>query len=484
MTDRIWVRQDAAFITENGALICLGVGRDPVRFDAESASFARAALGHLRSPQSLRSLRELLERDAGRAIDEAIVVSLGDVLTNAGIVGPAPAVALPSRRPLEGVKIVLGVTGAIASVDAPRTALALQANGATVRVVLTQAALRFVSRSALQAITHAPVPCRLWSSDPSAPVPHIELAQWADAVLVAPASATTLSRLASGDCSDVLSAVVIATRAPVLLAPSMNEQMWRAPATRRNLDVLASDGHAIVEPHVGLEVADEPSQRRARVGSALSPDGLVRALAGWLRSRRSELTDDAIDWDALYQQPEALSWQSSGLDDVVTTMLRAHAPPPARLLDLGCGLGSQAHAAAALGYNVVGIDGSDTALALANAGPDDGALFIKADLLDPGLRSTFDVLLDRGTLHTLRESEIARYAATITRLSHTGSLLVIVHDGPAASATARTLRRSPAELGELLRAFEIVESQPVTLRKGEDGAALCSLYRRRALVSG
>ncbi|MBL8742820.1 MAG: methyltransferase domain-containing protein, partial [Myxococcales bacterium] len=353
-------------------------------------------------------------------------------------------------------------------------------SGACVRVVMTRAARRFVSRGALEAITHAAVPTRLWSRDPNAPVPHIELGQWADTVMVAPASATTLSRVASGDCSDVLSALCIATRAPVLFVPSMNEQMWRAPSIERSVATLQQDGHAFVRPHYGVEVADKPGQRGTRLGGMLAAAPLVRALAVWLETRRPDLFRAPIDWDALYGGPEELPWLSAGLDEVTRGLLSRHAPPPGRLLDLGCGIGAQTHAAAALGYTAVGVDSSATALSRASAAGN-GPLFLKADVLDLGFETRFDVLLDRGTLHTLQRSELSRYAATLARVARDGAIFLVIHDGPGASAS--TLKLEPHELAERLPAFELVESHPMTLRNGEEGRASCTVFRRRALVS-
>jgi hypothetical protein len=91
--------------------------------------------------------------------------------------------------------------------------------------------------------------------------------------------------------------------------------------------------------------------------------------------------------------------------------------------------------------------------------------------------------LDRGTLHTFKSSQLGDYATTLARLSREGGLLIVVHDGPAASATAQTLRLGPRELADRLPAFELLESQATTLRKGEQGAATCTIFRRRGLVS-
>jgi SAM-dependent methyltransferase len=476
------VRTEVTFVRERGALLCVAPGSAPIRFDGDSAEFARAAVAHLAEAQSSSSLRARLEQAAGGAIDEALVTGLVSALHRAGVIAPPPQGPKPERPKLSGVNVVLGVTGAIAAIDAPRLALALLRAGASVRVATSRAAGRFVSRTALEAITHAPVASRLYSRDPAHPVPHIELAQWADVVVIAPATATTLGRVAAGDCSDVLSALCIATKAPLLFVPSMNEDMWSAPATERNVATLLDDGQAMVDPHYGVEVANKPKERRPRLGGMPSPESIVRTLIAWLMSRKPELLREAADWDALYRDPGALPWAREGLDEVVHAALKQHAPPPQRLLDLGCGLGAQARAASRLGYSVVGVDGSAAAVARA-AASGGGPVFLKGDLLQLDLHGEFDVLLDRGTLHTLRASQLDLYAATLTRLSREGALLIVVHDGPAASPSAQTLKLGPEELAARLPAFDRLESLPMTLREGEVDAALCTVFRRRVVGS-
>src|SRR5690606_15613764 len=111
-----------------------------------------------------------------------------------------------------GPRVVLGVTGAVAAMHTPALVQRLQARGFEVRVAATETALRFVRAEALEALTHRPVVHAIWPVDQVHVVPHIELAQWADAVVVCPASATTIARLATGDHSSVVAAIALATR--------------------------------------------------------------------------------------------------------------------------------------------------------------------------------------------------------------------------------------------------------------------------------
>ena len=150
---------------------------------------------------------------------------------------------------LDGRRVVLGVAGGVAAYKSVYLARRLAEVGAEVRVVMTSAAIRFVGPQSFAAVTgHHPV-TDLFASETVSP--HTELARWADLVIVAPATAATLSRLANGLSDEVLSATLLATRAPVLLAPAMHTEMWEHPATRRNLELLRSDGHAVVGPGSG-----------------------------------------------------------------------------------------------------------------------------------------------------------------------------------------------------------------------------------------
>ena len=153
------------------------------------------------------------------------------------------------------MKILLGVCGGIAAYKAAEITRALQDHGAAVEVALTRAAGRFVTPLTFSALTGKPVYTTLWSPDqsqhPAGPIDHIAVAQSIDALLVAPATATTLARLAHGLANDFLSAVHLATKAPLILAPAMNVNMWQHPATQANLKTLLERGAHLVEPDAG-----------------------------------------------------------------------------------------------------------------------------------------------------------------------------------------------------------------------------------------
>jgi phosphopantothenoylcysteine decarboxylase/phosphopantothenate--cysteine ligase len=184
---------------------------------------------------------------------------------------------------LTGRRILLGVTGGVAAYKSAHLARLLVKAGAEVRTVLTESALRFLGPATMAAITGSRPAVGFW--DEPSMSPHIELARWADAVCIAPATAATMSRLAHGLSEDLLSAVVLATRAPVVIAPAMHSEMWAHPATRRNLAALLADGYHVVGPgHGPLAAGDvgpgrlvEPEEIVAALERALGGG----ALAGW-----------------------------------------------------------------------------------------------------------------------------------------------------------------------------------------------------------
>src|SRR5690606_11829565 len=137
--------------------------------------------------------------------------------------------------PLAGVRVLLGVSGGIAACKAADLVRRLRDGGAEVRVVLTPNAARFVTPLTFQALSGQPVRVDLWDESAEAAMGHIELARWADEVLVAPASADLLARLAHGLAGDLLSTLCLATAAPLSVAPAMNQQMWSHAATQANL---------------------------------------------------------------------------------------------------------------------------------------------------------------------------------------------------------------------------------------------------------
>ena len=152
---------------------------------------------------------------------------------------------LPNRR------IVLGVAGGIAAYKAADLVRRLRDRDFEVRVVMTAAAREFVAPLTFQALSSNPVHCALLDEQAEAGMGHIELARWADLVLVAPATANVLARLACGFADDLLTTVCLATTAPLVLAPAMNQQMWQASATRANVRLLLDRGVAMLGPGEG-----------------------------------------------------------------------------------------------------------------------------------------------------------------------------------------------------------------------------------------
>jgi phosphopantothenoylcysteine decarboxylase/phosphopantothenate--cysteine ligase len=173
---------------------------------------------------------------------------------------------------LSGKRILVGVTGGIAAYKSAELVRQLRAAGASVRVVMTSAATEFVGVRTFQALSGEPVWAG-WSDDQTG-MDHISLARWADCVLVAPASADTLARLASGRADDLLAAVCLACQSPLLLAPAMNQAMWSNPATRSNAAVLQERGVGILGPAEGEQACGESGP-----GRMLEPFALVEAVS-------------------------------------------------------------------------------------------------------------------------------------------------------------------------------------------------------------
>ena len=163
---------------------------------------------------------------------------------------------------MSGKKVILGVSGSIAAYKAPEIVRRLREGGASVRVVMTASAAEFITATSLQAVSGEPVRENLWDRDAEAAMGHIELARWADFVLIAPATAEIICRLSSGSAADLLTTLCLATEAPVLLAPAMNRVMWAHPAVRANCDLLASRGVRILGPGSGGQACGEFGEGR------------------------------------------------------------------------------------------------------------------------------------------------------------------------------------------------------------------------------
>jgi phosphopantothenoylcysteine decarboxylase / phosphopantothenate---cysteine ligase len=158
---------------------------------------------------------------------------------------------------LAGQQVLLGVSGGIAAYKAAELVRRLGDAGAQVRVVLTEGAARFVTALTFQALSGNPVRTSLWDESAEAAMGHIELARWATQVVIAPASADVIARLAHGMANDLLTTLCLATAAPIAIAPAMNQLMWAKAATQANVATLRERGIAVLGPASGSQACGE-----------------------------------------------------------------------------------------------------------------------------------------------------------------------------------------------------------------------------------
>ncbi|MEZ5523562.1 MAG: bifunctional phosphopantothenoylcysteine decarboxylase/phosphopantothenate--cysteine ligase CoaBC [Pseudomonadales bacterium] len=170
--------------------------------------------------------------------------------------------------------ILLGVTGGIAAYKSAELVRALKAAGANVHVVMTQGGQEFITPLTLQALSGNPVHTTLLDPDAEAGMGHIELARWADLILIAPASADFIARLAQGQGDDLLTTLCLASEAPVAIAPAMNQAMWKDSHTQRNVSALQRDGVVIFGPAHGAQACGDVGP-----GRMLEPEELARLTA-------------------------------------------------------------------------------------------------------------------------------------------------------------------------------------------------------------
>jgi len=163
---------------------------------------------------------------------------------------------------ITSLKVLLGVTGGIAAYKSAELVRRLREQGAEVQVVMTEGARHFVGTATFQALSGRPVRGDLWDASAEAAMGHIELARWADHVVIAPASADFLARLAHGHANDLLTTLCLATDAPVSVAPAMNRLMWANAATQANVATLRARGIAIIGPAEGEQACGETGAGR------------------------------------------------------------------------------------------------------------------------------------------------------------------------------------------------------------------------------
>ena len=182
---------------------------------------------------------------------------------------------LPLDGLLAGQRVLVCVGGGIAAYKAAELVRRLRDAGAAVRVVMTEHAQQFVGTATFQAVSGQPVRTSLWDAAAEAAMGHLELAAWAQRVVVAPATADLIARLAHGFANDLVSTLYLATEARVAIAPAMNHRMWRHPATRANVETLRARGVQVIGPDDGPLAEGESGPGRLR-----EPEWIVRELAG------------------------------------------------------------------------------------------------------------------------------------------------------------------------------------------------------------
>lgn len=175
---------------------------------------------------------------------------------------------------LANKRILLGITGSIAAYKAGEIIRRLREHNAEVRVVMTKGATEFVTPLTFQALSGNPVHLHLLDNEAEAAMGHIELARWADVIMVAPASADFISRLCLGRANDLLGALCLASHVPLALAPAMNQQMWKDPATQTNVQTLRSRGVLLFGPDSGEQACGDVGE-----GRLMQPNLLLEALA-------------------------------------------------------------------------------------------------------------------------------------------------------------------------------------------------------------
>ena len=173
------------------------------------------------------------------------------------------------------MNVLLGITGGIAAYKTPELVRRLRGRGADVQIVMTASAREFVTETALQAVSGRPIRANLWDKEAEASMSHIELARWADVVLIAPATAEIMARLASGAAADLLTTICLATKAPLLVAPAMNHVMWNKPAVQANRKTLEEHGARILGPDHGSQACGETG-----AGRMLDPDEIAAIVCG------------------------------------------------------------------------------------------------------------------------------------------------------------------------------------------------------------
>src|SRR5688500_16094615 len=197
---------------------------------------------------------------------------------------------MTEMAPQGSKRLLLGLTGGVAAYKAAELARLLIRDGVDVQAVMTRSARRFVGTATLQALTGKPVFIELWDAAISNSMAHIDLSRTVDAILIAPASADFIAKLANGLADDLLSSLCLASDCPLLIAPAMNRQMWENPATQRNLAALRGDGVTILGPASGVQACGETGMGRMLEAHELAETVRAFFQPGVLRSKRVLIT--------------------------------------------------------------------------------------------------------------------------------------------------------------------------------------------------
>jgi phosphopantothenoylcysteine decarboxylase/phosphopantothenate--cysteine ligase len=228
---------------------------------------------------------------------------------------------------LQGLNILLGVSGGIAAYKSPDLVRRLRERGAEVQVVMTQGAQQFVTATTFQAVSGRAVRAELWDPAAEAAMGHIELARWADLVLIAPATADLLARVAAGRADDLLTTLLLATAAPVAVAPAMNSLMWAKPATQDNVNALRTRGVLVIGPGHGSQACGETGD-----GRMSEPLEIVAAIEAYLAQAPDADAHGGGDTDASDRSRAPTDGPLSGCKVVITAGPTREAIDPVRYI--------------------------------------------------------------------------------------------------------------------------------------------------------
>ncbi len=220
-----------------------------------------------------QALRETAARN-GRSMEEQARLLLGAAQAenhplNANDAQSMPAMSIDPFYPAAGKKILLIITGGIAAYKSLDLIRRLKERGVQVDVIMTKAAREFITELSVGALSHSKVYTDLFNREDEQDVGHIRLAREADLIVVAPATANIMAKMANGISDDLASAVLLAAKSPILLAPSMNPAMWNNPATVRNVQQLSDDGIGFIGPDSG-EMAEAGESGRGRLADVMN----------------------------------------------------------------------------------------------------------------------------------------------------------------------------------------------------------------------